>query len=231
MGRSTRRRVTVSPRAVDHRPWRSANGRPDTGDVGNRRLASLGIVAGGTGMLVGRLLLANGPGSDSFGRDRPIPPPWYDDPDLQLFLGFNLLLLGLAGWHLAKYGTGKLLVIIVIAALTMLVTLFDPADGEPVWSQGHTGDELVGAWLSIASASVVLVAALWSSFRERPAGAKSLAQYVFGGGPGGGYVNEVQQGIVLDEGDVPPDGWWLASDGRWYPPETHSEDSPPKHAG
>jgi hypothetical protein len=197
--------------------------------MGTRRVATLGIVAGGTGMLFGRFLLANGPGSDDFGDGVPIPQSWTSDPDFRLFAGVNLLLLGIAAWHLARFGMGKLLTIGVLAAATLWATLFDFGDGTPVWSSGHTGDELVGAWLSIASAGFVLVAVIWSSISERPPGTKTLAQYAFGGGPGGNTVAPTAQGITLAEGETPPEGWWLASDGRWYPPTAPPRSAPHVH--
>lgn len=142
------------------------------------------IIAGGVGLLVGRILLAKFPGSDMFDIDAAIPPVWTKDGDLQLSLGLNLGLLGLAAWHFKRFGLGKLIAIGVMAALALLTSVFDPGAGEPVWSRpDYAGDEIAGIWLFISSAAVVLIGVLWSYSSERPAGSATLWSYFFGGGP------------------------------------------------
>jgi hypothetical protein len=191
-----------------------------------RRDATLVIVAGGFGLLVGRVLLAKFPGSDMFGGDVPIPQVWTKDADLRLSLALNLVLLGLAGWHFIRFGLGKLLVIGLLAAGALQFTIVDFGDGDLVWSEGYSGDELVGVWLIIASAVVVLLAVVWSFVGERPASV-TFSSYFFSEGPAGSNAQPAQWGAIVDEGQSPPEGWWLSSDGKWYPPEQHPDYVPP----
>jgi hypothetical protein len=175
------------------------------------------IIAGAAGLLVGLMLLARFPTSDSFG-DARTPLPWTRDSGLRFSLTMNLLLLGLAAWHYARFRLEKLIVIGLLA-VGAPIHLTDPGAGPQAWEQGYEGDELVGMWLFAASAAVVLVGVVWSSARERPTGTKTLWSYVFGAGPGGTDVEPVRPGIVVDAGQRPPDGGWLAADDDWYPPE------------
>lgn len=193
-----------------------------------RRVATVVIIAGGVGLLIGAILGAKFPGSDTFDPDAAIPPVWTKDGDLQLSLALNLLLLGLADWHFRRFGLGKLVVIGLLAAVFLMTSVFDPGSGDPVWSRdGYSGDELVGIWLFIASAVAALIGVLWSYFSERPAGSKTLWQYLFGGGPAGSNLAPSQPGIIVDEGQSPPEGWQPASDGKWYSPGQHPDHVPP----
>lgn len=195
--------------------------------MGKRRIATLVIVAGGVGLLVGSFLLAKFPGSDTFDRDSAIPLVWTKDGDFHLSLGLSLILLGLAAWHFLRFGLGKLVVVGLLAAGALLFSLGDFGTGEAVWSSDeYSGDELVGIWLFISSAAVVLIGVVWSSFSERPAGV-TFGSYFFSEGPAGGTAEPAGRGIIVDEGQSPPEEWWLASDGEWYPPEQHADYVPP----
>ena len=141
--------------------------------MGKQRNATLTIVAGGVGLLVGRILLISSPPD----------PTWANDGDLHLSLGLNLVLLGLAAWHLMRFGLGKLVVIGLLAAGALLTSLSDPGSGPPAWSRGYSGDELVGIWLFTASAVGVLLGVLWSYISERPTGSPTLWSYFFGERP------------------------------------------------
>ena len=114
-------------------------------DLDGWRIGRLVILAGGLGMVVG-VALAAGP----------------QDSETGLGLALSLLLLGLAAWHFWAWGLGRLVAIGLLAAGALQFTLVDFADGEPIWSQGYSGDDLVGNWLVIASASVVLIGVVWS---------------------------------------------------------------------
>jgi hypothetical protein len=186
-------------------PWWSAGKGPDSGDVRKRRIASLVVIGGGVGMLVGRPLIVRSP---------PDPEGYADS-----WLPLNLILLGLAAWHYRRFRLEKLVAIGLLAAGALMFTLGDVGSGPPAWDRGYSGDELVGIWLFTSSAALVLIGVLWSSFSERPAGNKTLWSYFFGKGPGGSKAVPSQRGLIVDEGQSPPEGWWKASDGRWYPPE------------
>ena len=130
--------------------------------MGKQRPATLLIGAGGIGMLVGSVVA---------------------DLDLRPVLVVVAVGLGLAAWHRLRFGTGKLFVIGILAAASVLFSIADFGTGEPVWSSSeYTGAESVGIWTFIASGVVVLIGVVWSSVRERPAESPSLWSYVFGKG-------------------------------------------------
>lgn len=198
--------------------------------MGTGRRASWVIVACGLGLLVGAFLLANGPGPLRHPPGSPLGDPvWTDDADLRLSLALSLILLGTAAWHVRRFALGKLVVIGLLAAGALLTSVFDAGSGPPVWDRDgyYEGDELVGIVMFIASAVAVLIGVAWSSFSEAPAGSKSLWAYLFGAGPGGTYSTSSPQGLVVDEGQPAPEGWWLAADGKWYPPEIRAGYVPP----
>ncbi len=129
------------------------------------------------------------------------------------------VVVGLAVWHFQRFGLGKLIVVLPLTYLGVMASLFDPGSGPAAWDRGLSDVQLGGVWLIGTSGVVVLVGVVWSYFAERPAGTKTLWAFLFGRGPGGD-TEPSQLGIDVIEGQTPPDGWWQASDGRWYPPET-----------
>lgn len=195
------------------------------------RPATLVMIAGGVGLLVGRFLLANGPGRLRHPRGSRLGDPWWThDSDLGLSLALGLILVGLAAWHFWRFGLGKLILIGLLAVGALMTSVGDPGSGPPVWRREgyYSGDELVGIVLFIASAVVVLVGVVWSLVTEAPVGSKSLWSFLFGAGPGGTNAPPLQGGIVVEEGGLtPPEDWWLAADGKWYPPERRAGYVPP----
>lgn len=183
--------------------------------MGKGRAGTFVILAGGVGLLVGRVLLAKFPSSDTFDPDAPIPPDWTGDSDLLVTLVTTGVLIAVAVWHLRRFGMGKLAIVGAMAALALLTSLFDVGDGEPVWSSdAYAGDELVGIWLCVASALAVLAGVAWSAIRERPPGTKTFWGYLFAGGLGGSSEAAPAPGVDLSTGSRPvlPELWrW----GRW----------------
>ena len=163
-----------------------------------RRPGTLLIGLGGIGLAVGSVL-----GGSSVRMGLVVAP----------------IVVGIAAWHFQRFGPGKLLVLLPLTYVGVMASLFDPGSGPAAWDRGFSDVQLVGAWLIGASGVVVLVGVVWSGLGERPAGTKTLRSYVFGRGPGGA-IEPSHFGIDGVEGQHPPDGWWQASDGRWYPPET-----------
>ncbi|NNE97253.1 MAG: hypothetical protein HKN24_14630 [Acidimicrobiales bacterium] len=84
----------------------------------------------------------------------------FDTDPFGLLLG--LLLVGMAGWHFFRFGLGRVLAVGILAFLGLMLTMFDFGDGTPIWSQGYSGAQLVGSWMVIASAGVVLIGVLAS---------------------------------------------------------------------
>jgi hypothetical protein len=103
------------------------------------------IVLGVVGMLVG-VILADGS----------------RDSETGLGLAMGLILLALSLWHSRSWGLGKLVGIGLLALSGLMVHLADFGNGEWVWNQGRTGDDLAGNWVVIASGVVVLVGSAWS---------------------------------------------------------------------
>lgn len=136
----------------------------------------------------------------------PPGPVWTSDAAFPL----ALLVIGLATWNLLRFGPGKLVAIGLLAAGALQFTVYDVGAAPPVWDRGYAGVELVGIWLFCMSAVVVLLGALGALLTERPTRSPSNGA-----------------GIVIDEGQAPPDGWWIASNGRWFPPELHPDAAPP----
>lgn len=172
------------------------------------RVGTVVILAGLLGMLVGRVLLG-------------------EDHDLPGWVVAHLVLFGLAAWHDARFGFGKLVVIGLVAGGAGYLQLFDVGSGPHAWARSYSGNEQVGTWLLISSAGVVLIGVVWSSVSETPAGSKTVWAYFFGAGPGGSIAEPSQRGIAVDEGQSPPEGWWVAADGKWYPPELRAGYVPP----
>lgn len=166
--------------------------------MGNQRVGTLLIGLGGFGLAVGSIL-----GGSSVRMALIVAP----------------LVVGLAVWHFRRFGLGKLLIVPPVTYVGVMASLFDPGSGPSAWDRELSNVQLVGVWLIGASGVAVLIGAVWSYFVERPAGSKTVWSYVFGAGRGGD-VEPPQLGIDVTEGQAPPDGWWQASDGRWYPPET-----------
>ncbi len=77
--------------------------------MGKRRIASLVIVAGGAGLLVGGTLTQVN-----------APWEWYGPTSVygvgHLIQALNLILLGLAAWHFVRFGLGKLVTIGLLAS-------------------------------------------------------------------------------------------------------------------
>ena len=162
-------------------PARPDPNRPQAGSgrrgVGRYRIATLAMIAGGAGLLIGRPLAEfQGPG-----------PVWTSDAAFPL----ALLLIGLATWNFLHFGAVKLVAIGLLAAGALQFTVYDVGAAPPVWDRGYAGVELVGIWLFCMSAVVVLLGALGSLLTERPTRSPSN-----------------RAGIVIDEGQAPPDGWW-----------------------
>ncbi len=122
-----------------------------------QRVATPVIIAGGVGLLVGQTLTQ-------------VNAPWYWwGPDsvfglFHLFLLLNLILLALAAWHFVRFGLGKLVTIGLLATGALVTWLFEGPNA------GYSGVELVGLWLVVASAAVVLIGVFWSNAAERPDG-------------------------------------------------------------
>lgn len=164
--------------------------------VGRWRIATMAMIAGGAGLLIGRPLAEfQGPG-----------PVWTSDAAFPL----ALLVIGLATWNLVRFRSGKLIAIGLLAAGALQFTVYDVGSAPPVWDRGYAGVELVGIWLFCMSAVVVMLGAVGALLTERPVRSPSN-----------------RDGIVIDEGQAPPDGWWFASNGRWFPPELHPDAAPP----
>jgi hypothetical protein len=181
-------------------PVRPDPNRPQAGwgrrGVGRWRIATLAMIAGGAGLLIGRPLAEfQGPG-----------PVWTSDAAFPL----GLILIGLATWNFLRYGPGKLIAVGLLAAGALQFTVYDVGAAPPVWDRGYAGVELVGIWLFCMSAVVVLLGALGSLLTEQPTRSPSN-----------------RAGIVADDGQAPPEGWWIASNGRWFPPELHPDAAPP----
>lgn len=123
--------------------------------MGKRRIASLVIVAGGAGLVVGRILFAP---SEVWTIHLDLWFGWF-----YLWFGLSLILLGLATWHFLRFGVGTLIAIGVLAVGALLLTLNDFFDPDPFWSSRYTADRLVGSWLIVASMVVILVGVLWSA--------------------------------------------------------------------
>lgn len=132
--------------------------------MGNLRRSTLLMVAGGLGLLLGRILLVSSPPD----------PAWTKDGDRLIAYALTILLLGLVVWHQQRFGAGKLLLIAGLAAGAFLTAVLDPGDGPPVWSRSYTGDELAGISIFIASAAIVLVGVAWSHRHDRPDDAGSF---------------------------------------------------------
>jgi len=88
------------------------------------------ILAGGLGMVVGAVLASEA------------------EPLAGVLVPPSLLLLGLAAWHLLRWGLGKLIAVGLLAVGGLWINLAD--------------SELVARWLMVASAAVVLLGVLWS---------------------------------------------------------------------
>lgn len=129
----------------------------DDGDMDERRVASLVIVAGGVGLVVGRMLFAVSVPDRTF----DLWSVWA--AFVFASLGLSLILLGLATWHFLRFGVGTLVAIALLSVGALLFTLNDFVDGDPVWTRGYSGVRLVGSWLIIASTVVVLIGVLWSA--------------------------------------------------------------------
>jgi len=193
-------------------PSQLESGR-DRGGKRRWRVATLVMAAGGAGMLVGRPLYVFSPPG----------PVWTSDAAYPL----ALILIGLAAWHFWRFGLGKLVTIGLLAAGGLQFTLFDVGAAPPAWERGYSGVELVGIWLFCGSAGVVLLGVVWSYLIERPADNAPIGSHPFSDGPAGGITASAEPGIVVDKGQTPPMGLWLASDGLWYPPEPHSDAARP----
>jgi hypothetical protein len=184
-------------------PVRPDPNRPPAGwgrrGVGRWRIATMVMIAGGAGMLIGRPLAEHNPPG----------PVWTSDAAFPL----GLVVIGLATWNFVRFGPGKLVAIGLLAAGALQFTVYDVGAGPPVWDRGYTGIELVGIWLFCISAVVVLLGAFTALLAERPVTSPSN-----------------RAGIVVDESQAPPDGWWIASNGRWFPPELHPDAAPPSGA-
>ncbi len=127
--------------------------------MGDRRVAALVVVAGGVGLVVGRLLFAVSVADrTSYGDLWSVWAAF-----VFLSLGLSLILLGLATWHFLRFGVGTLVAIGLLAVGNVLITLNDLFDGDSVWPRGYSGNRLVGSSLIIASSVVVLIGVLWSA--------------------------------------------------------------------
>lgn len=120
--------------------------------LGDLRIASVVMIAGGLGMLVGRPLAEFDPPGPVWTRDAAFP--------------LALILVALATWNFLEFGSRKLLAIGLLAAGGLLFTVYDVGAAPPVWDRGYAGVELVGIWLFCASAVVVLLGALGSAVTE-----------------------------------------------------------------
>ncbi len=128
--------------------------------MGKRRVAALVIVAGGVGLVAGRMLFAiSAADRNTYGDLWSVWAAF-----VYLSLGLSLILLGVATWHFLRFGMGTLVATGLMAVVALLFTLNDFVDGDPVWSHGgYSGNRLVGSWLIIASTVVVLIGVLWSA--------------------------------------------------------------------
>jgi hypothetical protein len=179
-------------------PVRPDQNRPgwDRRGVGRWRIATVAMVAGGAGMLIGRPLAEHNPPG----------PVWTSDAAFPL----ALLLIGLATWNFVRFGPVKLILIGLLAAGALQFTVYDVGAAPPVWDRGYAGVELIGIWLFCMSAVLVLLGVLGSLLTEGPTRSPSN-----------------REGIVVDDGRRPPEGWWFASNGRWFPPELHPDAASP----
>jgi hypothetical protein len=126
-----------------------------------RRVASVTIVAGAVGLVVGRLLFA-----------AEIEDLWNLWASyLWVTLGSSLILLGLATWYFLRPRVGTLVATGLAAGVQFLFTLNDFWDGDPVWSRGYSAARSAGSWLITASMVAVLVGVLWSAGQHITAGA------------------------------------------------------------
>lgn len=197
--------------------------RPDDGDMDERRAASLVMVAGGVGLVVGRALFAH-----RFGDGLWTIWAGY----FWLNVGVSLILLGLAIWHFRRFGIGKLAAIGVFAVVALLFTLNDFFDGDVVRFRSDSVVVSIRIWLVIGSTAVVLVGVLWSAGQQLadvPAPAwwrtrwfvsvvgvavfaiiGSVGFVVFGdkekGGPANDVADEVDRGLIDDEWSITSDG-------------------------
>jgi hypothetical protein len=189
-----------------------------------KRVASLVILAGGVGLVVGRMLfvVSRHDGGDFWS-------VW--TAFVYFSLGLSLILIGLATWHFLRFGVGTLVATGLLAVVALLFTLNDFVDGDPVWSRGYSEAELVGSWLIIASTVMVLIGVLWSVEQHLT----DVAGVAWWRGPwvivvGGVAVLSIIGGVsfiffgdedaqltatTADEGDVGPvqDEWSITSDG------------------
>lgn len=166
--------------------------------MGKRRLGTLLIGLVGIGLAIGSIL---------------------GGPSVRMALIVAPIVVGIAAWHFHRFSPGNLLTLLPLTYVGVMASLFDPGAGPAVWDRDFSDVQLVGSWLIGASGVVILVGVVWSGLVERPAGTKTLRAFAFGRDPGGA-TEPPQLGIDVAEGQTPPDGWWQASDGRWYPPET-----------
>lgn len=107
------------------------------------------IVGGAVGVLIG-VVLADGP----------------PDSETGLGLAVGLIMLALAVWHRWAWDLGKLAAIAFLAFSVLMLNLADFGDGELLWNQGLTGDDLAGHWVMIASSATMLVGSGWSLVTE-----------------------------------------------------------------
>lgn len=138
-------------------------------------------------------------------------------PSVRMALVVGPIVVAIAIWHFRRFGLGKLLILLPLTYAAVVASLFDPGSGPAAWDRELSSVRLAGVWLIGASGVAVLVGAAWSYVAERPVGAKTIRSYLFGSGPGGSFEAS-PHGTDLADGQTPPDGWWQASDGRWYPP-------------
>lgn len=168
--------------------------------MGNQRPGTSLIGLGGMGLAVGSIL-----GGSSVRMALVVAP----------------VVVGIGAWHLRRFGLGKLLILLPVTYVGVVASLFDPGSGPAAWDRGLSDVQLVGVWLIGASGAVVVVGVVWSYLGERPSGTATLRAFLAGRSPGGDS-RPSHLGIDVAAGQAPPDGWWQASDGRWYPPETRS---------
>lgn len=185
-----------------------------------RRVASLVVIAGGVGLVVGRLLFA----------------PEIDDlwnlwaSYFWASFGLSLILLGFAVWHFLRPGAGALAATGLAAGAAFLLTLNDFWDGDPIWSRDYSAVRSVGSWLITASTVTVLIGVLWSAAQHITSGATAawwrrpwaiviggVAVLAIVGGVSFVLFGDEAAGPagLADDGEVisVEDGWSIAPDG------------------
>lgn len=123
-------------------------------------LATLAMIVGGLGMLVGRPLAEFDPPGPVWTRDAAFP--------------LALIVIALAVWNHLQFGVGKPATVGFLAAVALLFTVYDAGAGPPVWDRDYVGIELAGIWLFCMSAVLVLLGAVGSALTGRPAGGAPL---------------------------------------------------------